>query len=134
MMETYIEPNEDFDFVFHSGTAIQYASEVHGVPEAAEDRNYELYRDYTHLSDFGRLMVAYQWYAQIFGLEELREVHVDLIRAVMRATYGEQAYGDIVITDRHKAAIIASVNYALQNPNQAPTDTIRDTAVLEPLS
>lgn len=134
MMETYIEPNEAFDFVFHSGTAIQYASEVHGVPEAVEDRNYELYRDYTHLSDFGRLMVAYQWYAQIFGLEELTEVKVNLIPASMRATSREQAYGDILITDMHKEAIIASVNYALQNPNKAPTDTIRDTAILESLS
>ena len=134
MMETYIEPNEAFDFVFHSGTAIQYASEVHGVPEAALDRNYELYRDYTHLSDFGRLMVAYQWYAQIYGVEQLTEVNVNLIPSAMRATSREQAYGDILITDAHKAAIIASVNYALQNPNKAPTDTIRDSAILEPLS
>ena len=134
LIETYEETDPDFDFVFHSGTAIQYASETHGVPEADVERKYDLYRDYTHLSDFGRLIVAYQIYAQIFGLEELTEVNVDVIPAEMRATFREKPLGDIEITEEHKAAIIASVNYALKNPNKAPTDTIRDTAVLEPLS
>ena len=134
MMEKYIETNDAFDIVFHSGTAIQYASEAHGVPEAEVNRSYELYRDYTHLSDFGRLMVAYQWYAQIYGLEQLTEVNVDLIPQAMRATSREQAFGDVVITDTHKQAIIASVNFALAHPNEAPEQVVRTTAILEPLS
>ncbi len=134
MMETYVETNDAFDIVFHSGTAIQYASETFGVPEAEEGHSYELYRDYTHLSDFGRLMVAYLWYAQIFGLEEINDVKVDVIPKAMRATSREQAYGDLQITDEHKAAIIASVNFALAHPNEAPEQFVRDTAILEPLS
>lgn len=133
LIETYEETDPDFDFVFHSGTAIQYASETHGVPEADVERKYDLYRDYTHLSDFGRLIVAYQIYAQIFGLEELTEVNVDVIPAEMRATFREKPLGDIEITEAHKAAIIASVNYALKNPNKAPEQTARPTPVLEPL-
>ena len=133
MMETYIETNDAFDIVFHSGTAIQYASETHGVPEADPARSYDLYRDYTHLSEFGRLMVAYQWYAQIYGLEEITEVNVSLIRQQMRATSREQAFGDLAITDTHKEAIIASVNYALQHPNQAPEQVVRQEAILEPI-
>lgn len=133
LIETYEETDPDFDFVFHSGTAIQYASETHGVPEADVERKYDLYRDYTHLSDFGRLIVAYQIYAQLFGLEELTEVHVDKITADMRATSRERSLGDIEITDEHKAAIIASVNYALKNPNKAPEQTARPTPILEPL-
>ena len=133
MMETYIETNDAFDIVFHSGTAIQYASETHGVPEADPDRIYDLYRDYTHLSEFGRLMVAYQWYAQIYGLEELSEVNVRLIREEMRATSREKAFGDLEITDMHREAIIASVNYALQHPNQAPEQVVRQEAILEPI-
>ena len=134
MMEKYIETNDAFDIVFHSGTAIQYASETHGVPEAEEGRSYELYRDYTHLSDFGRLMVAYQWYAQIYGLEQLTEVNVDLIPQAMRATSREQAFGDVVITEAHKEAILASVNFALSHPNETPAPVIRTSAILEPLS
>ena len=133
LIETYEETDPDFDYVFHSGTAIQYASETHGVPEADVERKYDLYRDYTHLSDFGRLIVAYQIYAQIFGLEELTEVNVDVIPAEMRATSREKPLGDIEITEEHKAAIIASVNYALKHPNEAPEQTARPTPILENL-
>lgn len=134
LIEKYEEQDPDFSYVFHSGTAIQYASETHGVPEADTARQYDLYRDYTHLSDFGRLIVAYQIYAQIFGLTELKEVNVNRIPSHMRATVREQSLGDIEITQMHKDAIIASVNYALSNPNKAPEQQARDTAILEPLS
>ena len=133
-IKKYIETNEEYDIVFHPGTAIQYASETHGVPEAVPQRDYDLYRDYVHLSDFGRLIVAYQLYAQIFGLEELTSVNVDVIPAGHRATYREQEFGDIEITQQHKDAIIASVNYALKNPNTNPPQTAREPAYLEPLS
>lgn len=131
---TYVETDEDYDIVFHSGTAIQYASETLGVAEGDPTRKMDLYRDYTHLSDFGRLIVAYQWYAQIFGLEELTEVNVDMIAAHLRATAKEQKFGDLEITEAHKQIIIESVNYALKNPNVAPPQIARQTAILEPLS
>ena len=133
LIERYEEQDPDLDYVFHSGTAIQYASETHGVPEADPERKYDLYRDYTHLSDFGRLIVAYQIYAQIFGLTELTEVNVDVIPAHMRATFRERPLGDIEITQTHKEAIMASVNYALKNPNKAPEQIARQEPILEPL-
>ena len=132
-MEKYIESDPQYDLVLHGGTAIQYASETHGVPEADPERKYDLYRDYVHLSDFGRLLVAYQLYAQIFGLTELTEVNVNKIPKEMRATAREQAFGDLEITPAHKEAIIASVNFALKNPNKAPEQTARPAAILEPL-
>ncbi len=132
--EKYIETNKEYDMVFHTGTAIQYASETYGVPEADPERKYDLYRDYVHLSDFGRLIVAYQLYAQIFGLGELDNVNVDVIKQDLRATSREQAFGDLQITEAHRQAIIASVNYALKHPNQEPEQTAREPATLEPLS
>lgn len=130
-IKQYIENNPEYDMVFHTGTAVQYASETHGVPEAALDRNYELYRDYVHLSDYGRLLVAYQLYAQIFGLEKLEEINVDVIKADMRFSDRERKYGDIEIAQKHKDAIIASVNYALAHPNEVPPQTAREPAFLE---
>ena len=130
----YIEPNDAYDLILYPGTAIQYASETHGVPEADPNRNYDLYRDYVHLSDFGRLIAAYQVYAQYFGLEELTSVNLDVVEANMRATYREVAFGDFVLTQQHKEAILASVNYALKNPNTNPPQTAREPAILEPLS
>lgn len=129
-IKTYIETNQEFDMVFHPGTAIQYATETHGVPEAALDHNFELYRDYVHMSDYGRLLVAYQLYAQIFGLEKLEAVNVDRIKAEMRFR-SEQKYGDIELTQQQKDAIIASVNFALAHPNEVPPQTARAEAFLE---
>ncbi len=129
-IKKYVETNDAFDYVFHTGTAIQYASETHGVPEGSPDRSYELYRDYVHLGDFGRLLVAYQLYAQIYGLEKLEEVNVDVIKANLRWQQ-TQKHGDLEITQQHKDAIIASVNFALANPNEVPPQTARPEAFLE---
>ena len=128
--EKYIEPNEEYDLVLHTGTALQYASETHGVPEADPLRNYDLYRDYVHLSDFGRLLVAYQLYAQIFGLEKLEEVKIDVVKQSSRQAKSKP-FGDLEITQQHKDAIIASVNWALENPNKVPPQTARPEALLE---
>ena len=131
-MKDFVEVDPDYDLVFHSGTAIQYASETLGVAECDPTWTFELYRDYTHLGDFGRLLVAYQWYAQIFGLEELETVKVETIAENMRVT-GAQDKGDITITDAMRNAIIQSVNYALKHPNEAPPQIARENPVLEPL-
>ena len=129
-IKTYIETNTVYDYVFHTGTAIQYASETHGVPEGSPERSYELYRDYVHLGDFGRLLVAYQLYAQIFGLEKLEAVKVNTVKADLRWSQTKQ-FGDLEITQQHKDAIIASVNFALANPNEVPPQTAREPAYLE---
>ena len=131
-MNDFVEVDPDYDLVIHSGTAIQYASETLCVPECDTTWTYELYRDYTHLGDFGRLLVAYQWYAQIFGLEKLETVEVETIAENMRVP-GARDKGDITITDEMRNAIIQSVNYALKNPNVAPPQ-MRETPILEPLS
>lgn len=130
-MNDFVEVDPDYDLVFHSGTAIQYASETLCVPECDTTWTYQLYRDYTHLGDFGRLLVAYQWYAQIFGLEELETVNVETIAENMRVV-GAQDMDDITITDEMRNAIIQSVNYALKHPNEAPPQ-VRETPILEDL-
>lgn len=128
--EKYIETNREFDLVFHTGTALQYASETYGVPEADPLRDYDLYRDYVHLSDFGRALVAYLLYAQIFGLAQLEMVKLEKIRAQFRQNQ-TQPFGDLQITGKHKDAIIASVNWALNNPNKIPPQIARPAAFLE---
>ena len=128
--KAFIETDPAYDIVFHPGTAIQYASETHGVPECTAERKYDLYRDYVHLSDFGRLIAAYQLYAQIYELDKLEAVNVDLLPASMRASQYEKAFGDLQITQQHKDAIIASVNFALAHPLEAPEQTARPEAFL----
>ena len=68
-----------------------------------------------------------------FGKKEIKECKVDVIKADMRAVPYIQAKGDLVLTDKHKDALVQSVNFALAHPNEAPPQTARDPAILEPL-
>lgn len=117
----YIETNEAFDHILHLATPVQYATEILKVPQADTLRIMDMYRDYTHLSDFARLMVAYMWYAELFGIEEISDVKIDVIPARMRATAREKGMGDLEMTKEHKDIIIESVNHALKNPLSIPT-------------
>jgi hypothetical protein len=79
---------------------------------------YDLYRDYTHISDYARLMVAYNMYCQLFDIAELTAVNVDVIQWENRAPWNNrnQKLGDITLTEQHKNVIIESVNYTLKYP------------------
>lgn len=112
-VNSYILTNEEIDFVIPSGTAIQYANIVLDVPHT------ELYRDYTHLLDFGRTMVAYLWYTQITG-EPLTEVKLDIFPEEMRPNLYKK-YGDLEITQEMKDIIVKTVNGTLEAPLELPT-------------
>ena len=126
MLKKYVLPIENIDGILYSATPIQYASEVLGLPEGeVSDPNpnllpfsltpSSLYRDYIHLSDYGRLYIGYLWYAQLYGLEQIDEVKVDAIPAHLRhKRWVEQ--GDVVLTQEMKDWLKESVNYALKNP------------------
>lgn len=128
MVEKYIETDALIDGIFYTGTTIQYATEVLGMPEAelsGEDTpklhqqltDRSMYRDYIHLSDYGRLFAAYQEYAQIYGLEKIDAVNVDVIEAHLRQ-WRWVPEGDVPLTQEMKDAIVESVNYTLQHPKE----------------
>ncbi|MBR2615244.1 MAG: DUF4886 domain-containing protein [Clostridia bacterium] len=95
-----------------TGTGIVYANWVLGVPQL------DLYRDYTHLSDFGRVLAAYCFYAQFTG-EPIEEVLLDKVPAKARQSH-YQSLGDLVLTDELKAVIKETANYTLENPWSVP--------------
>lgn len=112
-VQNYILTRDSFVKVFPTGTAIQYANNMLGLDDL------DLYRDYTHLNDYGRLIAAHVWYARLMGLEELTEVNVDVIPASERLSRFQQ-YGDLVITEEMKQQILDAVNWALENPYTVP--------------
>jgi hypothetical protein len=74
-------------------------------------------RDYTHLTDVGRLMVAYLWYCKLFGLEELTEIKLDAIpKQFLKSTKDKTQ--DRVLAPGEKAVILEAVNNTLKNPLQ----------------
>ena len=105
------------DDVMPAATAVQYALERCGMPENGKrvmgGTDKAMYRDYTHMSDYGRLMVAYLWYAELTGKTEITEVNYTTVLEEMRTT---KNYGDLVLDQEQIDVIIESVNFALKNP------------------
>lgn len=118
LTKKYLIGHESFDEIIFNATPVQYASEVLGVPQYDENQVYDLYRDYTHISDYARLIVAYNMYCQLFKPEGLKEVKVDTILWQNRAPAGNrhQKLGDLPLTEKHKNVLIESVNHSLKYP------------------
>lgn len=97
-----------------SGTPMMYALKVLDIPDV------ELYRDHTHLSDYGCLLVAYAFYAQFTG-KAVTEINLDVIEKAYRQPQ-YQNLGDMEVTEEMKQAIIKTVDYTLKNPWTIPTE------------
>ena len=97
-----------YEYTINTGSGMAYAHKVMGLSQLA------LYRDYIHLSDFGRVLSAYCFYVQLTG-EPLEEVKLDKIPAKARQAH-YVADGDLILTDELKNVIKESANFSLQNP------------------
>ena len=107
-VESKIVPNSKFDYLMPVGTAIQNArSSYLGDPD--------LNRDYSHLSDLGRVIAGYTWYSILTG-KQIDEVKVDAIPGALRYYKADRDAGDLVLTDDLKAIIVESVQNALKTP------------------
>ena len=84
----------------------------------------EVYRDYTHVNDYGRLIAAYTWYATIMGIDEIEEMNLDAVPANLKHKNSKfpaaDADGNYTITADMKEDLIESVNWALKNPLSLP--------------
>lgn len=74
----------------------------------------ELWRDYTHLSDYGRLLAAYGITAQLTG-QPIKKVGIDVIPVKWRH-HLLQERGDQTITAAMKQVIVKAVNHSLKDP------------------
>lgn len=114
----------DIDYVLPSAVAVEYAQDILGCTDA------QMYRDWTHISDFGRLMVAYTWWAELMGYDS---IGVDIIGEIPAALSsdesGKNAYpavdadGKYIVDGDMKSIITKSVNYALSVNDPTFTDT-----------
>ena len=109
----YLLEDQTYEKVISTGAGIMNAHADLNVPQTA------LWRDYTHLSDFGRLIAAYTFYAQLTG-NPVTKINMDAIPTSLRLSRF-RAEGDLVITEEMKQVIISAANKALQDPWTAPT-------------
>lgn len=112
-VKTKVLGDEMFTKYISNNAAIMHAHLVSGLPQT------ELWRDYTHLTDYGRLIAAYNLYAVIMD-EEITEVKVQSIPAGIRHRRA-QVLGDMQVTDEMRQVIIDAVKYARENPWETPT-------------
>lgn len=108
----YVLPDATYTNYIPTGTAVMYAHLVDGWAQV------DLYRDYVHVTDFGRLIASYMWYAQLTGTP-LSEVKLDTVQASLRHRRAI-ALGDMEVTEQMKQTIIDAVNFSLENPWKAP--------------
>lgn len=100
--------DDTYDKKICTGTAIMQAL---WMQKRASD---EIYRDYTHLTDFARLIAAYSFYAQFTG-EPITEIGIDTVPVRLRHNLFMK-FGDLQITEEMKQVILGAANYALEHP------------------
>lgn len=100
--------NIGMDDVMVNATAIQYAIEWMGMHEQ------DMYRDYTHVSDLGRLTVAYLWYAKLTGKTSIGDPKYTLVSQTLENS--RQPLGYAKDYSIYSDVIKNSVNFALADP------------------
>jgi len=109
VLQNELLPNFDFEFVFPNGTTMQNL-------KSTKLASAEIYRDYGHVTDFGRLAAAYTWYCTLTGtaIEDCKIPamnHKVLLDDVARNT-GK----DMVLTEEYRAMLVEAVGNASKNP------------------
>ncbi|MBR2311160.1 MAG: DUF4886 domain-containing protein [Oscillospiraceae bacterium] len=100
--------NIGMDDVMPNATAIQYAIEWMGMHEQ------DMYRDYTHVSDLGRLTVAYLYYAKLTGKTAIGDPKYTLVSQTLENS--RQTLGYAKDYTQYSDVIKNSVNFALADP------------------
>lgn len=106
--QEYLLKDDTYEKVICAGAGVMHAHSAQGVPQL------ELWRDYTHLSDYGRLITAYCFYTQLTG-NPVTQVGIDVIPASLRQTHFRDQ-GDLIITEEMKQVILAAAKQALEDP------------------
>jgi len=120
-LERYIMSDPSYVYVVPSCTAVENAITSYLGQKGIK-------RDYTHLTDVGRLIASYVWYCELFGVEQLEEIKVDAIpKAFLKSTQDKTQ--DLQLTEGEKAVILEAVNNTLKNPLRiTPSQHTQDPA------
>lgn len=108
----HILPDKTYEKAICTGAAIMNAHVTQGRPQL------EIWRDYTHLNDFGRLIAAYAFFAQLMG-RKIETIGADAVPVELRHK-NFQEEGDLRLTEEMKKIIITAANHALEDPWTVP--------------
>ena len=105
-VQNKIVPNSTFHWLMPTGTAIQNAKSSFLIPE-------DLYRDYTHLNDYGRLLAGYVWFSCLEGVP-VDTFKLNYIPDALTKTYTQA--GDIMLDTDMFTVLEESVRNAIDTP------------------
>jgi len=107
-VKTYILPDHTITGLIPTGTAVENALTSYLT-------EWDIHRDYFHLSDFGRVVASYTWYCTLAKGKELEKIKLDAIpKSVLHSTKDKNQ--DRILSKSEKAIILEAVNHALKNP------------------
>ena len=103
-VQNKVVPDTALTYLVPVGTAIQNAN--------ATFTDYDLYRDYTHLNDYARLIAAYTWYCELEGITLGQTIGVTTIPTALTNSYKG---GDYALNGQQITVLINAVNSAMTN-------------------
>ena len=109
VLKDVVEPCHEWEYVFPNGTAIE---NLKGTKLADK----EIFRDYAHATDFGRLVAAYTWYCTLTGTDIADCKIGPMNHKVLLNASARNTGVDLVLTEEQKAILIEAVSNAIKNP------------------
>ena len=108
-LKEVVEPNFEWEYVFPNGTTIQNL-------KSTKLANAEIYRDYAHVTDFGRLAAAYTWYCVLTdtAIEDCKIPPMN--HKVLLDKLARNTGKDMELTEEYRAILIEAVGNAIKNP------------------
>ena len=107
--EETVVPNFDWAYVFPNGTTIQNL-------KSSTWENTKIYRDYAHVTDFGRWAAAYTWYCTMFD----KDITACKLAPMNYKVVLDQVSGlrktDLEWTQEQKDLMIEAVSNAMKTP------------------
>ena len=110
--KAHILPDSTYGKAICTGAGILNAHATQGVTQTC------IWRDYTHLADFGRLIAAYSFVTQFTG-KPVTRIAMDKVPDYMRQARFQEL-GDLTLTEEMKKIIITAANHALRDPWTVP--------------
>ena len=103
-----IVPDSSFNWIMPVGTAIQNIKSSYMT-------DLDIYRDYTHLNDYARLVAGYVWFCRLEGIPT-ETFKLDYIPDALTKTYTQS--GDIQLNESMMQVLEESVRNACATPFQ----------------
>ena len=122
LFENNILNDTTYFSAIHTGTAVLYANQTLGLPAETgiDSTKPNLYRDAMHMSDYGRVLTAYSFFAQYTGTE-IKDIKLKVLPGSARYSK-DSTLSDITLAtewstwNNWENYMIQSIEYSRTNP------------------